>query len=365
MVETILDYDGGWLKLFDSEAQYLKIADGQRQYAAKLPPLDVNHMGLWIITAQTAAVRCGVSASSYKVGARKRGETIHAEGSLNARGLWLRLAAGQYLLASHEAEAWAEQLPALNRTTAGKWIVTCPPPSIAQLSLWGGSPVRCGPSGGCEQVAARRFGEVVEAEGTLDAGGGWLKLAAASDQYMRLADAGGRALLSRLPDLDRGDAGAWAVCAGGGGAQRATAGLCGECRALDAFRRGEIARAEGSLRFDGGTWIKLAAAGAPDQYALATDRAGAALWARLPPADAADAGAWTVSSPGAHPVWLGLGGESRRAGARRQGEVVRADGSVTVAALGGTWLRLAGTGQYVLLAPDGSGARRLVRRGAD
>ena len=38
--ESILNFDGGWLKLTDSESQYLRISDGKRTYAARIPELD-------------------------------------------------------------------------------------------------------------------------------------------------------------------------------------------------------------------------------------------------------------------------------------------------------------------------------------
>jgi hypothetical protein len=326
---------------------------------ARLPELDQNDRGLWIVLASNAPVRCGVSTSSYKLGIRKKGEIFQVEGSLNIGGMWLKLAAGQYLLASQEPDVAAVRLPDLNRSSAGKWVVACPSPSISHFSFRSDALVRCGPSAGCEQMGERRLGDIVHAEGSLDFDGGWLKLAAASDRYMRMAD-GDRPLVSRLPDLDASDAGAWCVVAAA--SQRARDGPSAECRALDAYRRGETARAAGSVRFIGGTWLQLAAA--PEQYVLAADPTGGGeLWARLPPLAAAAAGEWVVSSPAPQPVWLGLGGESRRAGIRRQGEAVRAEGSVAAPG-GGTWLRLDGEERY-MLAADAGGAQYLTRRAAE
>jgi hypothetical protein len=356
MAETVLDFDGGWLKVSDSESQYVRISDGKRQNLAKLPDLDETNRGVWIVTdSATQAVRAGPTDSSYKLGARKRGELLHAEGSLTVGGVWLKLAAGQYILASNHSGPVLERLPPLDSRQAGRWVVAGPPPSSSHFSLRSDCAVRCGPSSGCAQTAAKRLGQILEAEGVLPFDGGWLKLAAPAEAYVRIADGGAAPLLAPLPELDRGDAGAWVVCAAA--AQHARDGLGPDAgRPPDgALRRGEIVRAEGSLRFRGAAWLQLAAR--PPQYVAAADPAGAALLARLPALDAAAAGTWVVAAAAPAPVWLGLGGESRRDGVRRPGEAVRAEGAWV--AQGETWVKLLGVERYILAA-DAAGPR-LVR----
>ena len=131
MAENLLDFDGGWLKVMGSESQYVRVSDGKRQNLAKLPDLDETKCGVWIVTSSAAqAVRSGPTDSSYKLGTRKKGELLFAEGSLTVSGVWLKLAAGQYILASNDSGPALERLPPLDRSQAGKWVVTCPPPSL-------------------------------------------------------------------------------------------------------------------------------------------------------------------------------------------------------------------------------------------
>jgi hypothetical protein len=360
MAETLLDFDGGWLKVLGSESQYVQVSDGKRQNLTRLPDLDETNRGVWIVTdSATQAVRAAPTDFSYKLGARKKGELLYAEGSLTVGGVWLKLAPGQYILTSNDSGSLLERLPPLDQSQAGKWVVACLPSSLSHFSLLSRSDnaVRCGPSSGCTQTAAKRLGQILEAEGVLHFDGGWLKLAAPLEAYMRIADGGAAPLLSPLPELDRSDSGAWVICAAA--AQHACDGLDPDAgRPTDcALRRGEIVRAEGSLRFRGATWLALAAR--PPQYVAATDAAGAALLARLPALDPSAAGTWVVAAAPA-PVWLGLGGESRRVGVRRPGEAVRAEGGWTVQ--GETWVKLLGAERYVLLS-DGAG-QRLARPAA-